>query len=68
MDNFLLVILIITLDKPLQMDLYNRVHNLPALNPNLGIQFSYILKVQYLVTSKHDLYATLLIDQDTMNT
>ena len=42
-DDILLIILTIPLiDKSLQMDLY-KVHNLPALHPELGVQFSYVI-------------------------
>ena len=53
MDGFLLVILAIPLiNMSLQIDVYN-IHNLPALIQVLWLQFSYILKGQYLAISKH---------------
>ena len=45
------------------MDLY-KVQNLPALCPDLGVQFSNILEGQYPVNSKHSLYAAILMRHD----
>ena len=57
LDDFILVILTILLtNKSLQMDLYE-VYNLPALHPELGVQFSYIGQSQYLAVFKYGLYA-----------
>ena len=58
-DDFLVIILTIPLmDKSLQMDLY-QVHNLPALHPSLGVQFTYVLEGPYLAISKHGQYAAV---------
>ena len=38
MDDFLLVILTILINRPSKIDLC-KVHNLPALNPDFGVQF-----------------------------
>ena len=41
-----------------------KVHNLPALHPDLvGVQF-YILEGQYLAISKHGLYAAIPTEHD----
>ena len=59
MDDFLLLILTTPLiDRSLQMDLY-KLHNLPELHPDLGVQFTYVLEGQYLAISKHGLYAAV---------
>ena len=64
MDDLLLIILTIPLtDQSLQMDLY-KVHNLPALHPDLKIQFSYELEGEYLALSKAELYAALPTPRD----
>ena len=57
LDYFLLVILTVPLvDQSLQMDVY-KVHNLPALHPDLNIQFTCQLEGKYLAIGKHGLYA-----------
>ena len=44
MDDFHLLILTIPfIDRSLQMDSY-KVHNLSALHPDLGVQFSYVME------------------------
>ena len=59
LDDFLLVILTVPfVDQSLQMDIY-KVHNLPALHPELNIQFTYQLQGKYLAIGKHGLYAAL---------
>ena len=64
MDDLLLIILTIPLiDQSLQMDLY-KVHNLPALHPDLKIQFTYEIEGEYLTISKGDLYAALPTPKD----
>ena len=64
LDNFLLVILTVPLvDQSLQMDIY-KVHNLPALHPELNIQFTYQLEGKYLAIGKHGLYAALPSESD----
>ena len=43
MDDLLVVIMVIPpIDRLLQMD-FDKFHNLPALHPDLEVQFSYIL-------------------------
>ena len=52
MQDFLLVILTIPpIDQSLEMDLY-KVYNLPALHPELKVQFKYELEGEYLAISK----------------
>ena len=59
MDNFLLVILMIPLaDQSLVMNLY-KVHNMPALHPELHVQFEYKLEGEYLAITKDKQYAAL---------
>ena len=59
MDDFLLIILTISLtDQSLEMDLY-KVYNLPALHPKLKIEFTYQLEGEYLAISKSRLYAAI---------
>ena len=59
MEGFLIVNLLIPLvDKSLQMDLY-RVYNLPALHPELKVQFSYVLEGEYLAISMSHTYAAI---------
>ena len=59
MENFLLVILTIPLaDQSLVMNLY-KVHNLPALHPQLNIQFQYQLEGEYLAVAKDKQYAAI---------
>ena len=59
MENFLLVILIIPLAcQSLVMNLY-KVHNLPALHPELNIQFQYQLEGEYLAIPKDKQYAAI---------
>ena len=62
LDDFLLVILTVPLvDQSLQMDVY-KVHNLPALHPDLNIQYQ--LEGKYLAIGKHGLYAALPSESD----
>ena len=59
MENFLLVILTIPLaDQSLVMNLY-KVHNMPALHPELHVQFEYQLEGEYLAITKDKQYAAL---------
>ena len=59
MDDFLLIILTIPLtDQSLEMNLY-KVYNLPALHPELKVQFTYELEGEYLAITKNKLYAAL---------
>ena len=59
MENFLLVILIIPLaDQSLVMNLY-KIHNIPALHPELHVQFEYQLEGEYLAITKDKQYAAL---------
>ena len=60
MDDFLLIILTIPLtDQTLEMSLY-KVYNLPALHPELKVEFTYELEGEYLAITKNKLYAALL--------
>ena len=59
MDDFLLIILSIPLtDQSLEMDLY-KIYNLPALHPELKVEFTYELEGEYLAITKNKLYAAL---------
>ena len=59
MDDFLLIILTIPLtDQSLEMNLY-KVYNLPALHPELKVEFTYELEREYLAITKNKLYAAL---------
>ena len=59
MGDFLLIILTIPLtDQSLEMDLY-KIYNLPALHPELKVEFTYELEGEYLAITKNKLYATL---------
>ena len=59
MDDFLLIILTIPLtDQSLEMNLY-KVYNLPALHPELKVEFTYELEGEYLAITKNRLYAAL---------
>ena len=50
-------------DTSLQMDLY-KVYNLPALQPELKVQFSYALKGEDLTISTSHIYATISISHE----
>ena len=59
MDDFLLIILTIPLtDQSLEMNLY-KVYNLPALHPELKVEFVFELEGEYLAITKNKLYAAL---------
>ena len=59
MDDFLLIILTIPLtDQSLEMNLY-KVYNLPALHPELKVEYIYELEGEYLAITKNKLYAAL---------
>ena len=59
MDDFLLIILTIPLThQSLEMNLY-KVYNLPALHPELKVEFTYELEGEYLAITKNKLYAAL---------
>ena len=59
MDDFLLILLTIPLtDQSLEMNLY-KVYNLPALHPELKVEFTYELEGEYLAITKNKLYAAL---------
>ena len=59
MNDFLLIVLMISLtDQSLEMDLY-KVYNLPPLHTKLKIEFTYHLEGEYLAISKSRLYAAL---------
>ena len=52
MDDFLLIILTIPLtDQSLEMNLY-KTYNLPALHPELKVEFTYELEGEYLAITK----------------
>ena len=59
MDDFLLITLTIPLtNQSLEMNLY-KVYNLPALHPDLKVEFTYELEGEYLAITKNKLYAAL---------
>ena len=59
MDDFLLIILTIPLtDQSLEMNLY-KVYNLPAVHPELKVEFTYELEGEYLAITKNKLYDAL---------
>ena len=59
MGDFLLIILTIPLtDQSLEMNLY-KVYSLPALHPELKVEFTYELEGEYLAITKNKLYAAL---------
>ena len=59
MEGFLIIISSIPpVNKSLKIDLHN-VYNLPALHPDLKVQFSFVLKGEYLAISISCTYATL---------
>ena len=59
MDDFLLIILTIPLtDQSLEMNLY-KVYNLPALHPEVKVEFTYELEGEYLAITKSKLYVAL---------
>ena len=59
MDDFLLIILTIPLtDQSLEMNLC-KIYNLPALHPELKVEFTYELEGEYLAITKNKLYAAL---------
>ena len=59
MDDFLLIILTIPLtDQSLEMNLY-KIYNLPALHPELKVEFTYEMEGEYLAITKNKLYAAL---------
>ena len=65
MDDFLLIILTIPLtDQSLEMNLY-KVYNLPALHPELKVEFTYELEGEYLAITKNKLYAALPTARET---
>ena len=58
-DDFLLIILTIPLtDQSLEMNLY-KIYNLPALHPELKVEFTYELEGEYLAITRNKLYAAL---------
>ena len=64
MDDFLLIILTIPLtDQSLEMNLY-KIYNLPALHPELKVEFTYELEGEYLAITKNKLYAALPTARD----
>ena len=64
MEDFLLVILTVPLaDQSLVMNLY-KVHNMPALHPELHVQFEYRLEGGCLAITKDEHCAALPTAQD----
>ena len=58
-DDLLVIVLTIPLlDTSLKMDLY-RVHNLPAVHPELELQAKYELEGEYFAVGQHGLYVAL---------
>ena len=57
-DRLMVIMTIPLIDNSLDMNLY-KVHNLPMLQPRLGIQAEYELEGKYLAILVHGMYATL---------
>ena len=51
-------------DQSLEMNLY-KIYNLPALHPELKVEFTYELEGEYLAISKNKLYAALPMARET---
>ena len=63
-NQFLVVVIAIPLvDQSLQLDLY-KVHNLPAIHPELKIEFQYQLEGSYLAVHRHGFYVAMPTEQD----
>ena len=63
-DDFLLVILTIPfIDTSISMNVY-QVHNLPTVDPDLGVQFTYQLEGEYLAITEDSLYAVVPSSSD----
>ena len=59
MDDFLLILLTISLtDQSLEMDLY-KIYNLPTIHPKLKVKFTYQIEGEYLAIPKSRLYAAV---------
>ena len=59
MEDYMVVMITIPLlDKSLQVELY-RAYSLPALHPELGVEFQYELENEYIGTASHGLFALL---------
>ena len=64
LEDYLMVILTIPLiDVSLDMNLY-KVHNLPMIHPDTGIQAEYVLEGQYLATLMNGMYVTIPQETD----
>ena len=57
-DVMAMLLTIPLIDKSLKMNVY-KVHNLPALDPELKVASEYILESEYLAIDKHGLYVAL---------
>ena len=63
-DDLLIIVLTIPLvDRSLRMNLY-RVHNLPAVHPELKIQARYELEGSYFAIDQHGLFASIPTERD----
>ena len=56
--QYMTILTIPLTDQSLEMNLY-RVYNLPALHPELKVEFTYELEGEYLAITKNKLYAAL---------
>ena len=64
LEDYLMVIITIPLiDVSLDMNLY-KVHNLPMIHPDTGIQAEYVLEGQYLTTLTNGMYVTIPQETD----
>ena len=57
-DSLMVIMTIPLVDNSLDVNLY-KVHNLPMLHPQLGVQAEYELEGEYLAILVHGMYATI---------
>ena len=64
MNNYPKIILSIpSVDRSLQVYVY-KVHNLPAMHPQLNVQHQYELEGNYLAVATGGMYASLPVERD----
>ena len=64
----IIVVVLLTIpltDKSLSMDVY-KAHNLPAVNPEVGMSATYQLEGEYLAVGQHWLYAAIPKSRDIL--
>ena len=65
-EDLMVVLLTIPLtDKSLSMNVY-KAHNLPAVNPEVGMSATYQLEGEYLAVGQHGLYAAIPKSRDIL--